>query len=61
MPDLNDNCTLVANPDQRNTDGDAFGNICDPDLNGNGAVDFQDLGLLKSRFLSPPGPAGLLP
>ena len=36
--------------DQRNTDGDGFGNLCDPDFNGNGVVDPADFSLLKSRF-----------
>jgi hypothetical protein len=50
IPDLDDNCTLHVNTDQRNTDGDAYGNRCDPDLDQNGVVNFTDLGLLKARF-----------
>ncbi len=34
-----DNCKLVTNANQRNTDGDRFGNICDPDFNQNNIVD----------------------
>jgi len=45
-----DNCTLITNADQRDTDGDGYGNICDPDFNGNGIVDPFDFSLLKSRF-----------
>lgn len=45
-----DNCTLLTNADQRDTDGDGYGNICDPDFNGNGIVDPFDFSLLKSRF-----------
>lgn len=45
-----DSCSLIANEDQRDTDGDGFGNICDPDFNGNGIVDPADFSLLKSRF-----------
>jgi hypothetical protein len=45
-----DNCTLVANADQRNTDGDNYGNICDADFNQNGIVDPGDFSLLKQRF-----------
>jgi len=47
-----DNCTLMANGDQRDTDGDAYGNICDADLDNNGAVNFVDLGIMKSVFFT---------
>jgi hypothetical protein len=47
-----DNCTLVANADQRDTNGDGFGNACDADLNNDGVVNFLDLGLLRLAFFS---------
>jgi hypothetical protein len=34
-----DNCPMHANPDQLNTDGDAFGNVCDADDDGDGLPD----------------------
>ncbi|NND61311.1 MAG: hypothetical protein HKN49_13720, partial [Gammaproteobacteria bacterium] len=37
-----DNCTEHANPSQTDTDGDNFGNRCDPDLNNDGIVNFAD-------------------
>ena len=40
----------VANADQRDVDGDEFGNVCDPDLNNDGVVNALDLGLLRARF-----------
>ena len=43
---------LLVNPDQRDTDADGYGNLCDGDLNNNGVVNFVDLGLMKSVFLS---------
>ena len=52
VPDIDDNCTLVANPLQRNTNGDDFGNYCDPDLNDDGIVNAIDLGLFKSVFFT---------
>ncbi len=34
-----DNCWLVANTDQKDTDNDGFGDACDPDKNGDGIKD----------------------
>jgi hypothetical protein len=34
VQDCEDNCPEAYNPDQRNTDGDAFGDACDPDQGG---------------------------
>jgi hypothetical protein len=48
--DYMDNCTLVVNPDQRDTDGDGYGSICDPDFDNNGVVQAADLAYLKSKF-----------
>ncbi|NNF15353.1 MAG: hypothetical protein HKN70_01335 [Gammaproteobacteria bacterium] len=45
-----DNCTDVANPDQRDTNGDGFGNLCDPDLNNDGVVNFIDVSLWAPFF-----------
>jgi hypothetical protein len=47
-----DNCTLLPNPDQRDTDGDNFGNRCDADLDNSGLVNSLDLGLFKARFFT---------
>ena len=50
VADVLDNCTLVANPDQRDSNGDGYGNACDADLNNDGIVNAVDLGMLKSVF-----------
>lgn len=48
--DDSDNCTLTANPDQRDTNDDGFGNRCDPDLNNDGVVNFSDVSLWVPFF-----------
>jgi hypothetical protein len=50
VPDASDNCLEDANSDQRDTNGDGFGNVCDPDLNGDCKVNFEDLGAMKAVF-----------
>ena len=47
-----DNCQLLSNADQRDTDGDGFGNLCDADFNNDGYVNVVDLGLLRTVFFS---------
>ncbi len=48
--DACDNCTLVKNTNQRDTNKDRYGNMCDPDLDNNGAVGISDFGLFKAAF-----------
>ncbi len=50
IDDRQDNCIEIPNPDQRDTNGDGFGNLCDADLDNNGTVSFADLNLFKSKF-----------
>lgn len=52
-----DNCKLTANANQRDTDGDHYGNLCDPDFNQNKVVDPADLSRLKA-LLGKPAPNG---
>lgn len=47
-----DNCLGIDNPDQRDTDNDGFGNLCDADLDNDCDTDFDDLALLKAVFFS---------
>jgi hypothetical protein len=47
-----DNCTLVSNPAQRDTDNDGYGNFCDPDFDNNLLVNAADLAFFKTLFFS---------
>jgi hypothetical protein len=38
LPDALDNCIHAPNPDQRDSDGDGFGNLCDADVDDDGRV-----------------------
>ncbi|MEM7083137.1 MAG: S8 family serine peptidase [Pseudomonadota bacterium] len=48
--DSADNCTLVSNASQLDTNGDGFGNACDPDLNNDGIINFLDISLFSQAF-----------
>ena len=48
--DLCDNCSTASNSDQRDTDRDGYGNICDADLDNNGIVNTFDLARFKAAF-----------
>lgn len=50
IADQNDNCTLIANKDQRDTDNDGFGNVCDADLDNSGFVNLDDFDIFVSNF-----------
>jgi len=50
--DIIDNCSTLSNPSQRNTDGDEYGNRCDPDLNNDGLVTVTDFLILRGRLNS---------
>jgi Ca2+-binding RTX toxin-like protein len=49
-PDDVDNAVLMPNPDQRDSDGDGFGNIADADLDQSGLIDGSDLDIFESLF-----------
>ncbi|MCZ4313840.1 PQQ-dependent sugar dehydrogenase [Comamonadaceae bacterium G21597-S1] len=50
-----DNCKNTSNPNQLNSDGDAYGNLCDADFNNDGYVNSLDLGMLRNAMGSARG------
>ncbi len=57
VPDSADNCTQVSNPDQRDSNTDGFGNMCDGDLDGDKLTDTSDLDLYKAAHRTSVGNA----
>lgn len=54
-----DNCTLVFNPSQTDSDYDGCGNACDADFNQDGLVAIGDFSTLAGFLNSPSPPAPL--
>jgi len=48
--DTEDNCIDVYNPDQRDTNQDGYGNICDPDLDNDGDITGNDGDIIEAIF-----------
>jgi hypothetical protein len=54
IEDVEDNCTLVPNAAQTDTDCDTFGNACDTDFDNDGATSPLDLGIFDAALPSDP-------
>jgi hypothetical protein len=50
VPDSRDNCILVANANQKDSDGDGYGDACDADANNDGFVNALDQSLVRAAF-----------
>ncbi|MBL8200948.1 MAG: DUF1929 domain-containing protein [Chromatiales bacterium] len=51
--DALDNCMLVPNPAQCDSDADGYGNRCDADLSNNGTTNAQDTALFRAQLGQP--------
>ncbi|MBL8202230.1 MAG: thrombospondin type 3 repeat-containing protein [Chromatiales bacterium] len=51
--DALDNCRLLANANQADSNNDGFGNRCDGDLNNNGSTNAQDTALFRQQLGQP--------
>ncbi len=58
VADFADNCTLVSNPTQIDSNGDGYGNICDADINNSGLTTATDFNLLRGCLNQPGYPTG---
>lgn len=58
VDDAFDNCIEAANADQRDTNGDGYGNACDADIDDDGIVNSADLALIKAAFFTQTGKPG---
>ena len=59
--DPEDNCLALANADQRDSDLDGYGNLCDGDFDGDGAVSGADFVVFSQAYLTGQGDAGWNP
>ncbi|MFK8015133.1 MAG: thrombospondin type 3 repeat-containing protein [Gammaproteobacteria bacterium] len=59
VSDASDNCTMVANAAQRDSDNDGHGNFCDADFNNDCIVNAVDLGQFRQVFFTADADADL--
>jgi hypothetical protein len=56
--DVEDNCLILANPDQLDTNLDGYGNLCDADFDDNETVGSMDFNAFKLAFQTTVGGPG---
>ncbi len=59
IDDSLDNCVEIANANQRDSNGDGYGNVCDGDLDNDTDVDGADLDQMKTAFFGSDADADL--
>ena len=57
VPDFRDNCPAIANPDQNDINQNGIGDVCDPDMDGDGIA---DKALVKDANGNPTGSTPIL-
>ncbi len=50
VPDSDDNCLDIENPDQIDSNLDGYGNVCDGDFNNDGGIGIPDFNVLRGIF-----------
>ena len=50
MADREDNAIFVFNADQRDSNGDGYGNVIDGDFNDDGRINIQDLAFMRGAI-----------
>ena len=52
IPDMHDNCDVIANANQADADQDGYGQVCDNDLDNDGKVILTDFVTFKATYLA---------
>jgi hypothetical protein len=58
VPDSQDNCLDVPNPDQADANGEGYGDACDADYDDDGGVGTADIGILRAAYGTQAGEPG---
>ena len=59
--DTLDNCLGISNPDQHDSNGDGYGNLCDPDVTNDGVISTPDFLVFSEKWGLSLGEPGYAP